>query len=43
MKSYHTATFGGHKHCGSGDMTFSICHMILQGHMTQEFEVKGLI
>ena len=35
MVSYHPAKFGGHKHCGSGDM-FLNCHVILQECVTQE-------
>ena len=26
------ATFGGHRPCGSGDITVLVCHMILQDH-----------
>ena len=29
----HLAKFGGHRHYGSGDMTMSDCHVILQNHM----------
>ena len=24
MESHHPAKFGGHEHCGSGDMTFAV-------------------
>ena len=35
MVSYHPPKFGGHKHCGSGDM-FLICRVTSKDHMTQE-------
>ena len=31
--SYHSAKFGGHQHCGSGDIVVLVCHVILQDHM----------
>ena len=33
---YHPSRFGGHRHCGSGDMIL-VCHVILQDHV-----IKGL-
>ena len=36
MVNYHPDMFGDHKHCGSGDMMFLVCHVILQDHETQE-------
>ena len=32
-----TAKFGGYSLCGKGDITFLVCHVILQDHM-----IKGL-
>ena len=29
------ADFGGYRHSGSGDIMFSICHVILQDSMTR--------
>ena len=26
---YHLVKFGGHRHSGSGDITFLVCHAIL--------------
>ena len=27
------ATFGGHRHCGSGDIMFLICHVTSRDHV----------
>ena len=35
MISHPPAKFGGHRHCGSGDI-FLICQVILQYHLIQE-------
>ena len=35
-KSHHPAKFGVHRHCGSGDITILVCHVILQDHMIKE-------
>ena len=29
----HSATFGGHKHTGSGDIIVLVCHVTLQDHV----------
>ena len=34
-ESYHAAKFGGHWHCGSGDIIVLDCHMISQNHVTK--------
>ena len=31
--SYHLATFGGYRRCGSGDIMILVCHMILLDHV----------
>ena len=31
----YPAMFGGHKHCGSGDIMASVCNTILQDHVTK--------
>ena len=36
MVSHSPAKFGGHRHCGSEDMMFLICHAILQDHVSQK-------
>ena len=33
--SHHPATFGGHRHFGSGDMMVSIYHVTLQDHVSK--------
>ena len=33
MVSQHPARLGGHRHCGSGDIMVSVCHVILQEHL----------
>ena len=33
MVSQHPARLGGHRHCGSGDIMVSVCHVILQDHL----------
>ena len=35
--SYHPTKFGGHGHCGSGDIIILVCHVTLQDHV-----IKGL-
>ena len=30
----HPAKFGGNRHCGSGDITFFVCQVISQHHVT---------
>ena len=35
--SSHSAKFGGHRHCGSGDIFILVCRIILQYHL-----IKGL-
>ena len=30
---HHAANFGGFTHCGSGDKTFLICHVITKDHV----------
>ena len=34
--SHHPTKFGGNKHCGSGDIKISVCHVILQDHVMKE-------
>ena len=36
MVSHQPDKFGGHRHCGSGDIMILVCHVILQGHMIKE-------
>ena len=36
MVSQHPANFGSHEHCGSEGIMVSVCHMILQDHVTKE-------
>ena len=31
--SYHSAKFGGHMHCGSGNIMVLVGHVILQDHV----------
>ena len=33
---HHPTTFGGHRHCGGGDVIALACHMISQTHMIKE-------
>ena len=35
--SHHSNKFGGHRHCGIGDITILVCHVISQDHV-----IKGL-
>ena len=35
MTNHQLASFGGHRHRGSGDIMTSVCHMILQDHVTE--------
>ena len=35
MISHTPAKFGGHRHCGSGDIKFLVCHVISQDHVTK--------
>ena len=35
MASHHLANFGGHTHCGSGDIMVLFCHVILPDHMNK--------
>ena len=32
---HHSAKVGGHRHCGSEDITLFIYHMIMEGHMIE--------
>ena len=34
---HHLALFCGHKHCGSGDIMFSVCDMISKDQITKEW------
>ena len=36
MISYHHVQFGGHKHCGSGDMMFLTFYVISRNSATKE-------
>lgn len=36
IENNHLTRFGGHEHCGSGDVMFLIFHMISQDHVPQE-------
>ena len=43
--SYHLAKFGSHRHFGSEDITFLVCHVILQDHTIKgscDFMGRGL-
>ena len=31
--SRHSARFGGHRHCGSGDRLVLVCHVISENHV----------
>ena len=33
MVSHQPAKFGGHRHCGSGDIMVLVCHVISQHHV----------
>ena len=36
------ATFGDHRHCGSGDIMFLVCHTIQQDHVMEgSFDFNG--
>ena len=35
MVNHHLVIFGGHGHCGSGDIRVSVCHMIFQDYVTK--------
>ena len=34
--SYNSATFGGHRHCGSGNIMVLVFHVTLQDHVIKE-------
>ena len=43
--SYHSAKFGGHRHCGSGDISL-VCHAILRDQVIKascDFMVRSLL
>ena len=42
MESYHPAKFGGHWHCGSGDIMVLACHVVSQGHLIKgSYDLMG--
>ena len=39
--SYSLAKFGGHRHCGSENITILVSHVILQDHVIKELSLDG--
>ena len=39
--SHYSGKFGGHKHCGSGDIILLVCHAISQDHTTKGLSNYG--
>ena len=36
MTCHQLAKFGGHRHCGSGDIMVLVCQVISQDHMIKD-------
>ena len=41
MVGHHPTKFGGHRHCGMGDMMSLIYHTISQNHVNQDPSFKS--